>query len=121
MLSYSFKSNTEITGENLMLKGAFWTVGEDILSYPVEIPTQPNPSHKDVWKLVCGEHKRKPWNYFPRGRVEIRNDKAIIFANPDCFLYKDLENKIRNNFELGNVQIIYKADNSRHYQYKMNY
>ena len=68
-----------------MLKAPFWVAGEEFLLYPVEVSTQPTPSHKDVWKLVYGEHKRSPWNYFPRGRVEIRNDKAIIFANPDCF------------------------------------
>ena len=102
-----------------MLKGPFWIAGEEILSYPVEVSTQPTPSHRDVWKLVCGEQKRKPWNYFPRGRVEIRNKKAIIFANPVCFLYKNFEIEIRNKFDLENAEIIFKADNSAHYQHKL--
>lgn len=119
MLSHSFKSNTEITGENLMLKGPFWIAEEEILSHPVEVSTQPTPSHKEVWKFVCGEHKRKPWNYFPRGRVEIKNQKAIIFANPDCFLFENFENEIRNKFNLENAKIIFKADNSNHYQHEL--
>lgn len=103
-----------------MLKGPFWIIGEELLPYPIEVSTQPTPSHKDVWKYASGAHKRKPWNYFPRGRVEIRNQKVIIFANPDCFLYENFENEIRNKFELGNIQIIFKVDNSIHYQHKIN-
>ena len=102
-----------------MLKGPFWVAGEEILSYPVEVSTQPPPSHKEIWKFVNKKYKRKPWNYFPRGRVEIRNQKAIIFANPDCFVYENFENEIRNKFELENIQINLKADNSAHYQYKI--
>lgn len=101
-----------------MLKGPFWVAEEEILSYPVEISTQPTPSHRDVWKYASGVHRRKPWDYFPRGRIEIRNQKVIIFANPDCLLYENFESKIRSKFKLGDAIIILKADNSKHYQYR---
>jgi len=42
-----------------------------------------NYNHKTEWaklgRRVTGD---RPYNYYPRGRVEIRNGKAVIFLNP---------------------------------------
>lgn len=65
-------------------------------------------------------HRRKdlrrfPWDYFPRGRVEIRNNKAIIFINPNiiiCDLYKQ---RIIKEFHSESIEVKVIVDNSAHY------
>ena len=43
-----------------------------------------NYNHKLVWAdLTSKETGGKPFDYYPRGRVEISNGKAIIYANPN--------------------------------------
>jgi len=112
-----------------MQKGPFWIVYEYLndncdfddailISYPVLHTTELTPSHKDVWHAVCGKFKHASWNDFPRGRVEIRRGRAIVFANPKCFCYTHFERELRKNFNLENIEIVYKTDNSSHYQYK---
>ena len=109
-------------------KGPFWVIADSfdddngvdetaILCFPVHHSTEPTPSHIDAWQKVCGEYKRMNWNYYPRGRVEICRGKATVYANPICFRHPQLENVLRNRFNLGNIEITYKADNSSHYQY----
>ena len=105
-------------------KGPFWLidgvgcddngfVAEKLVAYPVD-PSQTTPSHKDIWDS-CGRGIKKPWNYYPRGRVEIRKDKAIVFANSRCFDYSDLSEALRSAFCLGSLPMELKADNSVHY------
>ena len=103
-------------------KGPFWVIANGfdeatILCFPVHHSTESTPSHIDAWQKVCGEYKRMKWNYYPRGRVEIRRGKATVYANPTCLQYPQLENVLRYKFNLGNIKISYKADNSSHYQY----
>ena len=44
-------------------------------------------NHKTEWsKLDKSITQGKPFNYYPRGRVEIRNGKATIFLNLDTFI-----------------------------------
>ena len=66
--------------------------------------------------------KNKPYNYFPRGRVQIKNGKAIIFANP-LICAKPIMDVIIESFGLkkenGLTKIKIKADNSKHYQFLM--
>ena len=79
-----------------------------------------NFNHKAEWerlgKSVTGEH---PYNYFPRGRVEIRNGKVSIFLNPD--LHK--EPVLGMVFEVFGLktdeQLLVRviSDGSQHYQY----
>ncbi len=80
-----------------------------------------NFNHKSEWarldKNVTGGH---PFNYYPRGRVEIKNCKAVIFLNPDICSELIL-GKIIDAFDLGSTNnlkaIQVKSDGSYHYQY----
>lgn len=39
-------------------------------------------NHQAAWSTLSKrETDNKPYNYYPRGRVEIRNGKAVIYAN----------------------------------------
>lgn len=78
-----------------------------------------NFNHKNAWNaLPKSITDNKEYNYFPRGRAEIRNGKAIIFTN---YITEDLKLKIIDAFYLsdgnGIEQVIFKIDNSAHYNY----
>ena len=80
-----------------------------------------NFNHKAEWqKLSRSVTRGQPFNYYPRGRVEIKNRKATIYLNPDPNNPVVL-NKIIENFELKNQQdlksIAVKSDGSSHYHY----
>lgn len=80
-----------------------------------------NFNHKAEWqKLSRPVTRGQPFNYYPRGRVEIKNRKATIYLNPDLNNAVVL-NKIIENFELKNQQdlksIAVKSDGSSHYHY----
>ncbi len=122
-----------------MYKGIFWLINEDgpkLLSIkalcdetgkPLEeinfsSKSGENFNHKFEWdKLPSSVKKNKSFDYYPRGRVEIKNSKIRIFANPVLLTEKNKE-LIITEFGLGEVldrvQII--ADNSNHYSYKAN-
>lgn len=78
-------------------------------------------NHKKVWEEINTKISRKyPYNYFPRGRVEIHNNKAIIYCNPniadriDCidFIIETFNLTKYNNIE--DIRVI--SDGSEHYK-----
>ena len=39
-------------------------------------------NHKITWQQLDGKLiKRKPFNFYPRGRISIKNSKCVIFIN----------------------------------------
>lgn len=76
-------------------------------------------NHERAWaKLDKQTTQGKPYNYYPRGRVEIKKGKARIFMNPILHQEEILE-KIITSFGLtaenGLTHIRVKHDNSYHY------
>lgn len=77
-----------------------------------------NYNHRLTWNDLPREFTdNKPYNYYPRGRVEIKNDVAKIFINP---LLNDEEiiDYIKKEFGLnensiGSIKVL--VDNSQHY------
>lgn len=52
--------------------------------YPLCSKDGTNYNHKILWSLLSKAlTQNKPFDYFPRGRVEIRNAKATVYLNPD--------------------------------------
>ena len=80
-----------------------------------------NFNHKIEWqRLDRIVTNGLPYNYYPRGRVEIKNGKAIIYINPDINKENVIEEIIasfdlKRPNELRSVTI--KSDGSKHYQY----
>lgn len=127
-----------------MNKGIFWfpcfvgTEGElifteEIEALPVPCDEDGNPkvpasfnsrngrsnTHKDSWEEVTAGRKDLrgiPWNYFPRGRVEISRGRAFIFMNPEILNCADYLERIRETFGIGHLDIRVRIDNSAHYQ-----
>lgn len=93
----------EMERKSIIYKGIFWK--EDEIVSPLEcvfkVPSDEdgnvleksdeltskkgdNFNHKKSWeKLDKWRTRNKPFDYYPRGRVEIRHGKAIIYANPN--------------------------------------
>ena len=120
-----------------MRKGIFWVVNDEetnCISVRVECDIDGTAlesgvvfssksggsfNHKIEWsKLPHSMTKGKTFNYYPRGRVEIKNGKVRIYINPDAYnetvfklLIKDFD--LEECFDKIRVVI----DNSAHYQY----
>lgn len=80
-----------------------------------------NFNHKTEWsKLDKSITQGKPFSYYPRGRVEIRNGKATIFLNQDIHSEPVLR-QIFDAFEIaehnGLKSIRIQRDGSWHYRY----
>lgn len=106
-----------LLSNEIQLKGPFWLINDEdeeyLIAYQVELNVN-TPSHKDIWNKCKGKIK-KEWNYYPRGRVEIKRNKAVVYANPLCFASVNLKDMLRDKFNLYGVPIEFKADNSAHY------
>ena len=120
-----------------MYKGLFWlTDGDNLISYKIrcdadgvpETPDLPYNSrrgnsftHKATWETAVREQSRairaKDWNHFPRGRVEIKNGKAVIYHNP-AIGSEEIMLKIRKEFDLtADVPTVrFVPDYSLHYR-----
>ena len=76
-------------------------------------------NHKNTWsKLPSKYTDNKSFDYYPRGRVEIRNKRATIYCSPYIF-GEDIKNVCIDRFNLtksnGIKEIRILADNSSHY------
>lgn len=78
-----------------------------------------NFNHKAEWeKFTKSITKGYPFNYYPRGRVEVKNGKVKIFISSVLCRF-DVFGLITDTFELNNDDVTIReiADNSDHYKY----
>lgn len=62
-----------------------------------------------------------PYNYYPRGRVEIKRNRATVYLNP-MLNQEEIIKKITSEFGLANVtDITVKCDGSKHYQASVHF
>ena len=115
----------------MLYKGIFWFTGDGLICRKTACdntgnPTEPaefssksgeNFNHAAEWeKLSKSQTGGKPLNYYPRGRVEIKNGKAVVYLNPALNEQAVIE-KIVDEFGLSVIsQVSVKADGSRHYE-----
>lgn len=113
--------NYVLSGVEGTLKGVFWLIDDHILAVPYnkDFPYGSARSgdtyvHKKIWRYVRPDGCREPYNYFPRGRVEInRKGKSVIYMNPN--IDDKYINVIRTEFHLTDEpRVIY--DYSEHYK-----
>lgn len=92
-------------------------VDGELLCFPVsgdEADTVGN-NHRRFWKtLPHSLTGGTPYNYFPRGRVELRHGKAVVYLHPSLCT-PGIDIRIRLAFSLPDeVPLSFKADGSRH-------
>lgn len=84
-----------------------------------------NYNHKKVWNSLPKKITHaKTFDYYPRGRVEIRNGSAFVYYSP--YIPQDgLKNWLTDKFNLtasnGIIKIRFVADGSSHYRCYMDY
>ena len=100
-------------------RGLFWYVDGELLCFPVsgdEANTVSN-NHRRFWETL--PHSLTggvSYNYFPRGRVELRHGKALVYLHP-TLCTPGIDTRIRHAFSLPDeMQLSLKADGSRHYR-----
>ena len=102
-------------------RGVFWIVDGKVLSFPFYNDiTSPGVAksrltynHKNLWPDVKPKGCNKPYNYYPRGRVELGKKNPIIYVNPNFDKYDLAE--FRKDFGLINEpKVVF--DNSDHYK-----
>lgn len=72
-------------------RGVFWLIDGEICAYPFledsvdGVAKSGNTyNHKKLWEYVKPRGCNKPFNYYPRGRVDFNGkDKPVIYMNPN--------------------------------------
>ena len=136
-----YQEKSKEFGEQSEKKGIFWIVDQNLQNNepylfrisvdPVGNPCAKTPilplnskhgdhyNHKKTWEeYVSSEFRNgKPYNYYPRGRVEIKEkEKAKIFLNPDIATV-EIVAYIIEKFCLQYREVKVIADGSNHYSY----
>ena len=73
-------------------------------------------NHRRVWESL---HYNKNFDYYPRGRVQIRNGKAMIFCSPHIctnHIIDEIMQKFGLHQSNGIVSAKVVADGSEHYK-----
>lgn len=100
-------------------RGLFWYMDGELLCFPVsgaEVDTVSN-NHRRFWEtLPHSLTGGMSYNYFPRGRVELRHGKAVVYLYPSLCT-PGIYARICHAFSLPDeMQVSFKADGSRHYR-----
>lgn len=124
-------------GEEMLYRGVFWVRSlseRDIVTVRFQSDengvltdnclTAKDINHKHLWErldsVVTGG---LPFDYYPRGRVELRRGRALIFCSPHICTV-ELKSLITERFGLtqenGIKDVILKADGSSHYQCELD-
>ena len=82
-----------------------------------------NFNHKEEWsKFPRNITNRHPYNYYPRGRVEIKNNKATVYINPILNTPKLIELiELEFNIFGKHIPIRISNDGSAHYNFLLSY
>lgn len=102
-------------------RGVFWVIDDELLAFPfIDYDTQGvaksgnTYNHKKLWPDVKPKGCNKPYNYYPRGRVDFSNKgKPIVYMNPN--IPDDLISDIKFEFGLREAPTV-RYDNSQHYK-----
>lgn len=108
------------------LRGVFWVLDDtnELLAYPFQSDKYISGisksgvtyNHKKLWDEIKPNGNNKPYNYYPRGRVDFSNKGVpTIWINSNINL-KNFLPEIRIKFGLTNEDVIVKYDNSEHYK-----
>lgn len=136
----------ENTQGSPLCSGVFWIIDTDNIEnnkkYCFKIPcdTNGNPrdtqkydlnaksgttyNHEKLWKALGSKFtNNKPYNYYPRGRVDISVGKATVYLNPFINTQK-VQEFIGREFNLtgdnGIKKVTFKSDGSEHYKCYLN-
>lgn len=93
-----------------ILRGNFKLIGEKIpVTFNGELqrnnPDKKNQTHQALWRDKYSKYfPDKPYNYFPRGRVEVYKGVAYVNIHSRCNT-PAVVNSIIDNYNLGNLDL----------------
>ena len=102
-------------------RGVFWVIDGALLAYPFiegvyaegTARSGVTYNHKKLWEQLHGS-RGKPYNYYPRGRVDADNrGQPVIYMSPH--VSPALLPEIQAAFAI-TAQPLLRYDNSRHYR-----
>lgn len=104
-----------------MKKGVFWLINGELLAFPFNgkypggtAKSGDTYNHKKLWDIARPKGCKVPFDYYPRGRVELTNKgKAVIYMS--VHIGDDHIPGIKSAFEISGDAVI-RYDRSRHYQ-----
>ena len=128
----NIKHMTKLNEDSELYRGIFWIkdVDNPTAEWFFQIPTDEYGNSSYIFNSKKGNtynheltwnelHQKKPYNYYPRGRVEISNGIAKIFINPNLNTEKII-NLVKSEFNLternGIKKIKVIPDYSEHYK-----
>lgn len=104
-------------------KGVFWVIDDKVFAFPFShdvysigiAKSGTTYNHKKLWLEIKPKGCNKPYNYYPRGRVDFTNKgKPVIYMNPNI-ITDDIISDIKVEFGLCEEPKII-ADCSEHYK-----
>ena len=108
-------------GGSHVYRGVFWIVEGELFAFPFRdgattgmAKSGNTYNHRLLWPYVKPERCRKPYDFYPRGRIDTNGKgKAVIYMNPN------IDEKwipvLCQLFELDETPII-RYDYSKHYR-----
>ena len=106
---------------NAPKRGVFWIIDGELYAFVYKEGKYPRAlakskvtyTHKNLWREVCPKGCNKPYNYYPRGRVHIRQDGSVhIYLNPN--ITEEFLPKIKTFFGI-------TCESEIHYEYTAHY
>ena len=102
-------------------RGVFWIVDDKLLAIPYSraetkglSKSGDNYNHKELWEFIKPAKCKKPFDYYPRGRVEVSNKgKPVIYMNPN--IEEGFLSEIMDAFGLTEPPKVH-FDGSEHYK-----
>lgn len=102
-------------------RGVFWVVDGELIAFPFTedstigvAKSGVTYNHKLLWDDVKPKGCKKPYNYYPRGRVDFTNKgQPVIYMNPN--IDDDYIKDIKIEFGLRSEPVI-RYDSSQHYK-----
>ena len=112
---------TAITAAKEMSRGIFWVIDGELYAFPFVETSEYGVAksgntynHKKLWEYVKPQRCNKPFDYYPRGRVEINSKgKPVVYMNPN--IDESYISDIRTQFGLRTEPAI-RYDYSNHYK-----
>ncbi len=114
-----------------MRKGIFWLVEDEFICVSVECDADGTATEPVTYSSKSGDNfnhrlerekiprsvtRGKAFDYYPRGRVEVKNGRATLWIAPSFNNESDIK-RIKSLFGLGEstVKLEVKVDSSPHY------
>lgn len=102
-------------------RGVFWLIDGQLLAVPYRDEFQYGVAksgntynHKLLWEHVRPPKCKKPFDYYPRGRVELnKKGQPVIYMNPN--IDESVTAEIKSKFGLKEEPVIH-YNHSKHYR-----